>query len=249
MIISDREIIAALRRPFIRITPEPDPADPDMTPAGTKIPYEPDAPASEWGAPAGIHSLALRARRHQCANLPCRNHIWSSTALGLKWDANLEVWRAWGGPGAQTAIDPSDPEFNATLLAGAHATPVDCSTGFEIDPGMFPPGWTIERIQLPHSSRIAARVEGKSSLARIGIGVHVTAPTIHAGFGYLPNDLFQGRPRIGAVLPGPTRLGRGASRRTPGKIPAVLKPFPILGTSRLGRPSRACIPRRRRPRS
>jgi dCTP deaminase len=28
----------------------------------------------------------------------------------------------------------------------------------------------------------AARVEGKSSLARLGLGVHITAPTIHAGF-------------------------------------------------------------------
>src|SRR5262245_59906256 len=37
-------------------------------------------------------------------------------------------------------------------------------------------------------SRLAARVEGKSSLARIGLGVHVTAPTIHAGFGYLQRD-------------------------------------------------------------
>jgi dCTP deaminase len=37
---------------------------------------------------------------------------------------------------------------------------------------------------LPFRSRIAARVEGKSSLARLGLGVHVTAPTIHAGFGY-----------------------------------------------------------------
>lgn len=27
-------------------------------------------------------------------------------------------------------------------------------------------------------------MEGKSSLARLGLGVHVTAPTIHAGFGY-----------------------------------------------------------------
>ncbi|HZU88717.1 MAG TPA: hypothetical protein VE993_05615 [Stellaceae bacterium] len=27
-----------------------------------------------------------------------------------------------------------------------------------------------------------ARVEGKSSLARLGLGVHLTAPTIHAGF-------------------------------------------------------------------
>src|SRR5713101_2113135 len=43
-------------------------------------------------------------------------------------------------------------------------------------------GYTREIIQLPHHSRIAARVEGKSSLARLGIGIHVTAPTIHAGF-------------------------------------------------------------------
>jgi dCTP deaminase len=40
----------------------------------------------------------------------------------------------------------------------------------------------------PHRSRLAARVEGKSSLARLGIGVHVTAPTIHAGFGYKKDD-------------------------------------------------------------
>jgi dCTP deaminase len=60
---------------------------------------------------------------------------------------------------------------------------------------MFLLGWTIEKIQLPHSSRIAARVEGKSSLARLGIGVHVTAPTIHAGFGYRSNDpSFEGNP-------------------------------------------------------
>lgn len=60
---------------------------------------------------------------------------------------------------------------------------------------MFLLGWTIEKVQLPHTSRIAARVEGKSSLARIGIGVHITAPTIHAGFGYRPNDpAFEGNP-------------------------------------------------------
>jgi len=44
-------------------------------------------------------------------------------------------------------------------------------------------GWTLEKVKLPNTSRIAARIEGKSSLARIGLGVHVTAPTIHPGFG------------------------------------------------------------------
>jgi hypothetical protein len=33
-------------------------------------------------------------------------------------------------------------------------------------------------------ARLAARVEGRSSLAQLGVGIHVTAPTIHAGFGF-----------------------------------------------------------------
>jgi dCTP deaminase len=38
-------------------------------------------------------------------------------------------------------------------------------------------------VKLPNKSRLAAQVEGRISLARLGIGIHVTAPTIHAGFG------------------------------------------------------------------
>ena len=101
MILSDREIIAALKRQFIRITPEPDPSNSD---------------------------------------------IWSSTAIDLRLDAKLEVWKALGGSGALTTIDPANPGFNATALAAAHATPEDCSNGFEIVPGMFLLGWTIEKI-------------------------------------------------------------------------------------------------------
>lgn len=43
-------------------------------------------------------------------------------------------------------------------------------------------GWTCEYVDLRKSPRLAARVEGKSSLGRLGLGIHVTAPTIHAGF-------------------------------------------------------------------
>lgn len=42
--------------------------------------------------------------------------------------------------------------------------------------------WTHETVVLPIASRVAARVEGKSGLARLGLIVHMTAPTIHAGF-------------------------------------------------------------------
>jgi dCTP deaminase len=41
---------------------------------------------------------------------------------------------------------------------------------------------TLERIELPLAGQLAARVEGRSSLARLGISVHMTAPTVHCGF-------------------------------------------------------------------
>lgn len=41
---------------------------------------------------------------------------------------------------------------------------------------------TRSRIRLDREHRIAARVEGKSSLARLGLLVHLTAPTVHTTF-------------------------------------------------------------------
>lgn len=44
---------------------------------------------------------------------------------------------------------------------------------------------TLERVSFPireDQQCYSARVEGKSSLARCGILIHFTAPTIHAGF-------------------------------------------------------------------
>jgi dCTP deaminase len=54
--------------------------------------------------------------------------------------------------------------------------------GYVMKPGDFILGWTAETLELPLHSRLAARVEGKSSLARCAIAIHVSAPTIHAGF-------------------------------------------------------------------
>lgn len=43
-------------------------------------------------------------------------------------------------------------------------------------------GRSLERIELPPGGKLAARVEGRSTLARLGLGVHITAPVIHSGF-------------------------------------------------------------------
>jgi dCTP deaminase len=44
----------------------------------------------------------------------------------------------------------------------------------------FALGITHERVELPR--KIAARVEGRSTLARLGLVIHMTAPTFHCGF-------------------------------------------------------------------
>ncbi|MCD4825853.1 MAG: dCTP deaminase [Phycisphaerae bacterium] len=49
-------------------------------------------------------------------------------------------------------------------------------------PHAFVLSQTLERVTLPANSLLAARVEGRSSYARLGLVVHMTAPTIHAGF-------------------------------------------------------------------
>ena len=54
--------------------------------------------------------------------------------------------------------------------------------GYVLKQQEFILGWTAEYVDLKYDARIAARVEGKSSLARLGVVVHMTAPTIHAGF-------------------------------------------------------------------
>lgn len=55
--------------------------------------------------------------------------------------------------------------------------------GWTLAPNEFILASTIERIELPLGEGcLAARVEGRSSLARTGLLVHFTAPTIHPGF-------------------------------------------------------------------
>ena len=114
--------------------------------------------------------------------------LWSSTALDLRLGPKLQLWKAMGGAGMRAVVTPGRPGFNVTEMGKLYGEERDCADGWEMAPGQFVLGWTAERLKLPPRSRLAARVEGKSSLARLGVGVHITAPTIHAGFGFLAAD-------------------------------------------------------------
>jgi len=100
----------------------------------------------------------------------------SSTSVDLTLAEEGRIWRAGSG----LAIRPGRPGYRYSDAA-ALQEPVSLN-GYALRPQSFLLAWTRETIKLPLTSRLAARVEGKSSLARIGVGVHVTAPTIHSGF-------------------------------------------------------------------
>jgi dCTP deaminase len=105
---------------------------------------------------------------------------YDSTAVDLTLDPLIRIFRT-NVPGF--VFDPGAPGYKATeLIRSATDTVIIPEQGWELPRGTLVLGWTKERVDLDFKGRVAALVEGKSGLARIGLGVHVTAPTIHAGF-------------------------------------------------------------------
>lgn len=72
-------------------------------------------------------------------------------------------------------IDPAEDQPELTRLIE-----VDPAEGFILHPGEFVLGSTFEQVGLPDD--IAARLEGKSSLGRLGLLTHSTAGFIDPGF-------------------------------------------------------------------
>lgn len=111
-----------------------------------------------------------------------------STSVDLRLSDRIRVWAApslqpLAGVEEALVLSPgaSGYSYDAVTRRYSAASQIG-SAGHVLHPGDFLLGWTLERLEMPNTSRLAARVEGKSSLARLGIGVHITAPTIHAGF-------------------------------------------------------------------
>jgi dCTP deaminase len=115
--------------------------------------------------------------------VPPPNH-YSSTSVDLLLSPVIHVWRTTPTAGVEPQVfNPGDPDYRHSDTAAAHTDRIVLGAeGIVMKPGDFILGWTSEFIHLPPYSRLAARIEGKSSLARCAISIHVTAPTIHAGF-------------------------------------------------------------------
>jgi dCTP deaminase len=113
---------------------------------------------------------------------PPLENAYSSTSVDLTLDKNISQYNK-PLSGVELTLDPSDPEYDHEEILSKHSTRVELDgSGYVFKPNKLILAWTAEYIHLKVHSKLAARIEGKSSLARLGIGVHVTAPIIHSGF-------------------------------------------------------------------
>jgi dCTP deaminase len=109
----------------------------------------------------------------------------SSTSLDLTLSDRFAEWQSRPG----MPIRPGAPGYNYSSTSAIRTDLIQ--NQYELKSRHFVLAWTAEYVKLPLHSRIAARVEGKSSLARLGVSVHVTAPTIHSGFdGHIQLEMF-----------------------------------------------------------
>lgn len=118
----------------------------------------------------------------------------SSTAVDLTLAPIARIFKEAVQQGVN--IDPGAEGFKYHSIANLLTEQVSTNPSFSLAPRKLLLAWTKESLKLPVHSRLAARVEGKSSLARLGVGIHITAPTIHAGF--------EGQLQLEIVNHGPT---------------------------------------------
>ena len=107
-------------------------------------------------------------------------------------DLRLGPYLSTPKPASKVVIDLERPDGAGQTLDALTDTVPLTEAGRVVEPGDFVLGQTLETIHLPLAPelsdeavakpQLAARVEGKSSLARFGLLIHFTAPTIHAGY-------------------------------------------------------------------
>ena len=112
-----------------------------------------------------------------------------TTAVDLHLDSLFKIPKC----NLQLILDAPGSNFSPTLQEVYETKFVSEGETFVLERERFILGQTKETIDLPLREDasmfgeslpccLAARVEGKSTLARCGLIVHFTAPTIHAGF-------------------------------------------------------------------
>ncbi len=127
----------------------------------------------------------------------------SQTSVDVRLGHNFEVFF----PDTRGVIDAvAGFRDESNISPESMDVQIDFSEGISIHPGQFVLAHTLEYIRLP--SNIAAQIEGRSSFARLGLQVHMTANLVEAGFeGSLTLEIANVGPTAIKLYPG-TRIGQ-----------------------------------------
>ena len=109
--------------------------------------------------------------------LPLEGSI-QPASIDLRLGATIRVQSERPIPGV--TLDPEALDVTRHIDAYTQREDLSGGASWRLDPGRFVIGQTLERVGLPF--HLGGRLEGRSRLARLGVGVHVTAPKIDPGF-------------------------------------------------------------------
>jgi dCTP deaminase len=129
-----------------------------------------------------------------------------SSSLNLRVGDDFRVWKeSLKAKGTGHSIDLDSIDLGDIIDL---TDPLEVHRGaVTIPPEAFVLVRTLEHISLPITSKLAARVEGRSKQARLGMTAHITAPTIHAGFaGKITLEIKNFGPFELRVVPNESRL-------------------------------------------
>jgi dCTP deaminase len=155
-----------------------------------------------------IHK-ALAEGRMIVEPVPGKDQI-DTTSIDLHMGEPLWIW--------DPKLDRTDgeaptinlDEYNYREFSKRYQVEVDKepSGKYILQPNRIYLGATFEKVRFPAGSKLAGRIEGKSSLARLGLVVHMTAPMIHCGtgLGIITLEMFNHGPFAIEVTPGQTRI-------------------------------------------
>ncbi|MDZ4684568.1 MAG: dCTP deaminase [Planctomycetaceae bacterium] len=124
-------------------------------------------------------------------------------SVDLRLNAEILVPR-----GGTFVYDPTQPGRQADFQGvNSDRLTISLSQPYRLERNTFILASTLERVGLPLPSTgkscLAARIEGKSSRARIGLLVHFTAPTVHPGWnGHLTLEVINLGPAAILLSPG-----------------------------------------------
>lgn len=113
-------------------------------------------------------------------SLDANKHPFNTSAVDLCLGDEINILKAT----VPVVIDLTKPDIAQLIKAHSKKLTISADQPYKLKPNTFVLANTFESVNFPfnNSMSYSARVEGKSSLARCGILIHFTAPTIHAGF-------------------------------------------------------------------